>query len=78
MRRGHWEVKFKFWVEGKDNVVDLEDLSEVSQEHLINSIKEGYTSAELNEPIEKENNESDEDLEKALNFKIKKWGLEWK
>jgi len=76
MRRGHWEVKFKFWVEGKDNVVDLEDLSEVSQEHVINSIKEGYTSGELNEPIEKENNESDEDLEKALNFKIKKWGLE--
>tara|TARA_R100001224_G_C3884133_1_gene102597 strand:- start:231 stop:461 length:231 start_codon:yes stop_codon:yes gene_type:complete len=76
MRRGHWEVKFKFWVEGKDNVVDLEDLSEVSQEHVINSIKEGYTSGELNEPIEKENNESDEDLEKALDFKIKKWGLE--
>ena len=22
--------------------------------------------------------ESEEDLEKALNFKIKKWGLEWK
>jgi hypothetical protein len=76
MRRGHWEVKFKFWVEGKDNVVDLEDLSEVSQEHVINSIKEGYTSGELNEPIEKENNESEEDLEKALDFKIKKWGLE--
>jgi len=76
MRRGHWEVKFKFWVEGKDNIVDLEDLSEVSQEHVINSIKEGYTSGELNEPIEKENNESDEDLEKALDFKIKKWGLE--
>jgi hypothetical protein len=76
MRRGHWEVKFKFWVEGKDNVVDLEDLSEVSQEHIINSIKEGYTSGELNEPIEKENNESEEDLEKALDFKIKKWGLE--
>ena len=54
MRRGHWEVKFKFWVEGKDNVVDLEDLSEVSQEHVINSIKEGYTSGELNEPIESE------------------------
>jgi hypothetical protein len=76
MRRGHWEVKFKFWVEGKDDVVDLEDLSEVSQEHVINSIKEGYTSGELNEPIEKENNESNEDLEKALDFKIKKWGLE--
>ena len=54
MRRGHWEVKFKFWVEGKDNVVDLEDLSEVSQEHIINLIKEGYTSGTLNEPIESE------------------------
>jgi len=52
MKRGHWEVKFKFCVEGKDNVVDLEDLSEVSQEHVVNSIKEGYTSGELNEPIE--------------------------
>jgi hypothetical protein len=54
MKRGHWEVKFKFWVEGKDNVFDLEDLSEVSQEHIINLIKEGYTSGELNEPIKKE------------------------
>ena len=54
MRRGHWEVIFKFLVEGKDNVVDLEDLSEVSQEHIINLIKEGYTSGTLNEPIESE------------------------
>tara|TARA_R100001163_G_C5013092_1_gene158334 strand:+ start:54 stop:224 length:171 start_codon:yes stop_codon:yes gene_type:complete len=51
MTRGHWEVKFKFWVEGKEDVINLEDLSEVSQEHIINSIKDGYTSGELNEPI---------------------------
>ena len=50
MKRGHWEIKFKFWVEGRDDVFDLEDLSEISQEHIINLIKQGYTSGELNEP----------------------------
>ena len=50
MRRGWWKINFKFWVEGKDDVFDLEDLSEISQEHIIDSIKQGYTSGELNEP----------------------------
>ena len=49
MKRGHWEIKFKFWVEGRDDVFDLEDLSEISQEHIIDSIKQGYTSGVLNE-----------------------------
>jgi hypothetical protein len=52
MKRGHWEVKFKFWVEGRDDVVDLEDLSEISQEHIVSMIKKGCTSGELNEPNE--------------------------
>ena len=54
MKRGHWEIKFKFWVKDRDDVFDLEDLSEVSQEHIIDSIKQGYTSGTLNEP-DKEN-----------------------
>ena len=53
MKRGHWEIKFKFWVEDRDDVFDLEDLSEVSQEHIVNLIKQGYTSGELNEPDKK-------------------------
>tara|TARA_Y100001963_G_scaffold84848_1_gene117520 strand:- start:298 stop:462 length:165 start_codon:yes stop_codon:yes gene_type:complete len=50
MKRGHWEIKFKFWVEDRNDVFDLEDLSEISQEHIIKLIKQGYTSGELNEP----------------------------
>ena len=50
MRRGWWKINFKFWVENKNDVFDLEDLSEISQEHIIDSIKQGYTSGELNEP----------------------------
>ena len=42
MRRGHWEVKFKFWVEGKDNVLDLEDLSEEELNERISKIAEDY------------------------------------
>ena len=54
MKRGHWEIKFKFWVEGRDDIFDLEDLSEISQEHIIDSIKQGYTSGVLNEPDKKD------------------------
>ena len=50
MKRGHWEIKFKFWIEDRDDVFDLEDLSKISQEHIVNLIKQGYTSGELNEP----------------------------
>jgi len=54
--RGYWKVKFEFWVEGRDDVFDLEDLSEISQEHIIDSIKQGYTSGEINEPDDKKEN----------------------
>ena len=54
MKRGHWKVKFEFWVEGRDDVFDLEDLSEITQEHIVKSINEGYTSGEINEPDDKE------------------------
>ena len=54
MKKGHWEIKFKFWVEDRDDVFNLEDLSEISQEHIIGLIRKGYTSGELNEP-DKEN-----------------------
>ena len=47
--RGYWEIKFvKLYVEGKD-IKDFQDLSETSQEHISQMIKEGYTSGELNE-----------------------------
>jgi hypothetical protein len=47
--RGYWEIKFvKLYVEGKD-IQDFQDLSETSQEHISQMIKEGYTSGELNE-----------------------------
>ena len=50
MRRGWWKINFKFWVEGRDDVFNLEDLSEISQEHIVNLIKQGYIAGELNEP----------------------------
>ena len=53
MKRGHWKIKFKFWVEDRDDVFNLEDLSEISQEHIIGLIRKGYTSGELNEPDKK-------------------------
>jgi len=43
--RGWWSVSFDLHLEGED--VRFEDISEVSQEHIINCIKEGYTQGEL-------------------------------
>ena len=39
---GWWSVKFELTLEGEE--VRWDDLDEVTQEHIANCIKEGYTS----------------------------------
>jgi hypothetical protein len=45
MKIGSWYVKFELVLDGED--VRWEDLDESSQEHIVECIKEGYTSGEL-------------------------------
>lgn len=47
-KRGWWSVKFEITLDGEDDV-RLEDLTESTQEHICNSISEGFTSGEINE-----------------------------
>lgn len=42
---GNWYVKFELTIEGEE--VRWEDLSEATQEHIADMIKEGYTSGEI-------------------------------
>ena len=42
---GWWSVEFELTLEGKE--VRWEDLDEITQEHIANCIKEGYTSGEI-------------------------------
>ena len=42
---GWWSVEFELTLEGEE--VRWEDLDEITQEHIANCIKEGYTSGEI-------------------------------
>lgn len=45
MKTGSWFVKFELTIEGQD--VRWDDLSESTQEHIAEMIKEGYCSGEI-------------------------------
>ena len=45
MKRGWWAVKFELTLEGEP--VRFEDLSESTQEHIAEKIKEGYCAGEI-------------------------------
>lgn len=55
MKTGWWGVKFELTLEGED--VRFEDLSEVSQQHIAESILEGYYGGEI---VEESDDEVDE------------------
>ncbi len=45
MKTGWWVVKFDLTLDGEN--VRFEDLSEVTQEHIAEMIKEGYLGGEI-------------------------------
>lgn len=47
---GWWSVNFELTLEGES--VRFEDLSEATQEHIAECIKEGYTSGEICESVD--------------------------
>ena len=44
-KSGWWHVKFELTLDGED--VRWDDLDECSQEHILELIKDGYTSGEI-------------------------------
>lgn len=57
IKTGWWSVKFDLTLDGEE--VRFSDLSEVSQEHIANCIKDGYLGGEIVEETE----EGDEDAQ---------------
>lgn len=57
-KTGWWKIDFDITLDGKS--VRFEDLSEASQEHIINCIKDGYQSGEVIE--ESDEGENDEEV----------------
>lgn len=55
IKTGWWSVKFNFTLDGEE--VRFEDLSEVTQEHIANCVKDGCWCGEIVEETE----EGDED-----------------
>lgn len=51
-KHGWWHVKFTITLDGEE--VRFEDLSELSQEHIAERIKEGYYQGEVYEYDEEE------------------------
>ena len=51
-KSGWWSVKFELTLDGES--VRFEDLSETTQEHIANLIKEGYYCGEISEESEDE------------------------
>lgn len=47
---GNWYIEFDITLEGED--VRFEDLSETTQEHICEMIKQGYYSGEICEEVE--------------------------
>lgn len=52
---GWWSVKFELTLDGEE--VRFDDLSEVTQEHIANCIKEGYRQGEICESVDEEEGE---------------------
>lgn len=52
-KRGWWQVKFNITLEDEDNV-RFEDLSESTQEHILNLIQNGFTQGEVIEESEED------------------------
>lgn len=52
MKTGWWIANFNLTLEGE--TIRFEDLSECSQEHILDLIKEGYTQGEIVEEEEDE------------------------
>lgn len=46
VKYGSWSVKFELYLDDKGEV-DFDDLSETTQEHIAEMIKQGYTSGEI-------------------------------
>jgi hypothetical protein len=55
LKHGWWKVKFDISLfEGKEHKkvdVQFDDLSEITREHIISSIKEGFTEGEVYEDV---------------------------
>jgi len=45
IKRGWWEVKFNITLEGEEK--RFKDLDEITQEHIVKMISEGYGSGEI-------------------------------
>ena len=45
MKTGWWSIKFDLTLEGES--VRFEDLSEITQEHIADCIREGYIGGEI-------------------------------
>jgi len=56
-KTGWWKVSFDNKLEGED--VRFEDLSEATQDHIIDCIKEGYTQGEIVEEYEVDDEDDD-------------------
>jgi len=67
---GWWEVNFDLKLEGED--VSFDDLSDNTREHIIRCISEGYTSGEI-----VEDEETDDDDEYQLTCDGEQKTIEW-
>ena len=52
IKTGWWKVSFDLTLE--DEEVRFEDLSDVTQEHILHCISQGYSQGEIVEHVEKE------------------------
>ena len=64
VKTGWWKVSFDITLNGEE--IRFEDLSETSQEHILDRIKEGYSQGEVVESIEDEEESDDDDTEYQL------------
>lgn len=60
MKSGWWSVDFTITLDGEE--IDFSELSEMSQEHILKLVSEGYESGEVSEEWDDEEDEDDEDV----------------
>jgi hypothetical protein len=64
LKTGWWEVSFKLTLAGEE--VDFIDLSEITQEHIVKCIAEGYKRGEIIEDDETSCEDSVEDCDETV------------
>lgn len=52
MKTGWWHVNFELTLEGEE--VRWDDLSEATQDHILDMIREGFSSGEIVEEIDED------------------------